>query len=81
MKCKVCSREVQMQPQSNYCEIHQKAYENIQKKFGAWKKALNIEWKEYLNEVAKNLFTGIWAKEVAENLLSERDQDKAERNV
>ena len=66
----VCSREAQMQPESEYCELHQKAYENIQRKFEGWKKALNIEWEEYLNEIAKSPLTGIWAKEVAENLLS-----------
>ena len=70
MKCNVCSREAQVQPQSKYCELHQKAYENIQKKFEAWKKASNVEWKEYLTEVAKNPLTGMWAREVAESLLS-----------
>jgi len=73
LKCKVCSRETQVQPQSKYCELHQKAYESILKKFEVWKKASNIEWKNYLNEVAKNPFTGIWAKEVAESMLSEKE--------
>ena len=74
MKCMVCSREAQTQPKSEYCELHQKAYKNIQGKFEAWKKALNIEWKEYLNEIAKSPLTGIWAKEVAENLLSTKEK-------
>jgi len=73
LKCKVCSREAQMQPQSRYCELHQKAYGNILKKFEVWKNASNIEWKNYLNEVAKNPFTGTWAKEVAESLLSDKE--------
>jgi hypothetical protein len=60
-----------MQPQSKYCGLHEKAYENIRKKFENWKSALNIEWRNYLQEVAKNPSTGVWAKEVAENLLSE----------
>ena len=81
MKCKVCSREAQMQPESEYCERHQKAYENIQRKFEGWKKALNIEWEEYLNEIAKSPLTGIWAKEVAENLLSSIEQAQTKRNV
>ena len=71
MKCKICSRQAQPQPQNDYCELHQKAYENLQKKFQEWKKASNIEWKGYLQEVAKNPLTGIWAKEVAENLFIE----------
>jgi len=71
LKCKLCSRETQRQPQSEYCELHQKAYESLRGKFEVWKKASNIEWKNYLAEVAKNPLTGTWAKEVAENLLSE----------
>lgn len=73
MKCKVCSREAKTYSQSEYCEPHQKAYGNIQEKSEAWQKALNIEWKDYLNEIAKNQLTGIWAKEVAENLLSRKE--------
>jgi len=70
-----------MQPQSKYCELHQKAYENIQKKFEVWKKASNIEWQDYLKEVATNPFTGSWAREVAESLLSEKELGSVERNV
>jgi len=68
LKCKVCSREAQSQ--SEYCELHEKAYQNIRQKFEVWKKASGVEWKEYLKEIAKNPFTGTWAREVAENLLS-----------
>jgi len=72
LKCRVCSREAQTQPQSEYCELHEKAYQNIRKKFEVWKKASGVEWREYLVEIAKNSFTGTWAKEVAENLLSKQ---------
>jgi len=68
LKCKVCSR--QAQTQSEYCEFHEKAYQNISQKFEVWKRASGVDWKEYLREVAKNQFTGTWAKEVAESLLS-----------
>jgi len=68
LKCKVCSREAQIQ--SEYCELHEKAYQNIRQRFEVWKKASGVEWKEYLKEIAKNPFTGTWAREVAENLLS-----------
>lgn len=80
MKCKVCSREAQEQPQSEYCELHQKAYENLQKKFELWKKASNIDWENYINEVARNPLTGTWAKEVAESLHL-KSRGKTERNV
>jgi hypothetical protein len=46
-----------------------KAHESIIKKYDMWKKALEISWKEYLSEIAKNPLTGEWAREVAEHLL------------
>jgi len=73
LKCKVCSREVLTQTQhiSKYCELHEKAYQNILQKFDAWRKASGIEWKEYLKEIVENPFSGKWAKEVAETLFKE----------
>jgi len=68
LQCKLCSRETGSR--SDFCEPHEKAYCNIRQKFEVWKKALNIEWKEYLKEIAKNPLTGAWVKEVAESLLS-----------
>lgn len=65
MSCKICSKEAL---ESGYCELHAKAYESIIKKYEIWKKALEISWKEYLSEIAKNPLTGEWAKEVAEHL-------------
>jgi len=38
-----------------------------------WKKASGVSWEEYLNELVKNPFTGVWAKEVAEQLLKEKE--------
>jgi hypothetical protein len=70
LKCKVCSRKAQTQSPNEYCELHEKAYQNIRQKFEDWKKASGVEWKEYLTEIAKNPLTGTWAKEVAEHLLS-----------
>jgi len=68
LRCKVCSREVQSQ--SEYCELHEKAYQNIREKFEVWNKASGVGWKEYLREIAKNPLTGTWVREVAENLIS-----------
>jgi len=66
LKCVICSRETD---KKSYCELHAKAYENINKKYDEWKKALEISWKEYLSEIVKNPLTGEWAKEVAEHLI------------
>jgi hypothetical protein len=46
-----------------------KAYESIVRKYGLWKNALEVSWKEYLSEIVKNPLTGEWAKEVAEYLI------------
>ena len=70
MKCKICNREAK----GKYCEIHERAYRNIVKKFEDWRRAIEISWKEYLNEVAKNPYTGDWAKEVAEELIKSEDR-------
>lgn len=69
MKCKVCKREAQ----NKYCELHEKAYTNIMQKFRIWKNAADVSWEQYLNELVKNSFTGIWAKEVAEHLLKDKE--------
>ncbi len=65
MKCEICDKEAI----EKYCELHEKANRNIVKKYDEWKKALDISWKEYLNEVMKNPYTGSSAKEVAEQLM------------
>lgn len=70
MKCKVCSREAQ----TEYCELHKKAYANIMQKFETWKNAAEVSWEQYLNELVKNPFTGAWVKEVAQHLLKTRSE-------
>ncbi|MBX5328193.1 MAG: hypothetical protein QHH18_00415 [Candidatus Bathyarchaeota archaeon] len=72
MKCAICSREA---VENHYCELHFKAYESILKKYEQWKKALEISWKEYLSEIAKNPLTGEWAKEVSEYLSKSGEKE------
>lgn len=69
MKCKVCDKEAV----GNYCEAHEIAYKNLVENYDVWKRALSVSWKEYLREVAKNEYTGSWAKEVAEKLAEDRE--------
>ena len=54
--------------------LHDKAYLNIVQKFGDWKRATGVSWKEYLKAVVENSYTGTWAKEVAEQLLKNKDE-------
>jgi hypothetical protein len=65
MKCRVCNREAV----EEYCEFHAKAHRSVVQKYEEWKKAMDISWKEYLNEIVKNPYTGSWAKEIAERLM------------
>ncbi|MFQ6095804.1 MAG: hypothetical protein ACE5NN_06640 [Candidatus Bathyarchaeia archaeon] len=67
MTCEICGREAA----SRFCELHETAHKNLLERYEDWKKALNITWTEYLNEVLKNPNTGVWAKEVAQRLLSQ----------
>lgn len=69
LSCKICGKET---VNKNYCALHEKAYQNLMEKFETWKEALDLSWKDYLNEIIKNLFAGTKAKEVAESLLSEK---------
>ena len=71
MKCKICNKEAE---NDSYCELHKRAYDSIVKKYEFWKKALEISWKEYLSEIAKNPLTGEWAKEVAEHIIKSGEE-------
>jgi hypothetical protein len=70
LTCRICNRKAV----EKYCELHEKAYRSIVQKYENWKRAMDISWKEYLNEIAKNPYTGSWAKEVAEQLMKNEDR-------
>ena len=70
MKCLVCEREAKQ----TYCILHESAYRNIIQKYDIWKHALGASFKEYLNAVVENSYTGAWAKDVAQQLLKNRDE-------
>ena len=70
MKCRACS----MEATKEYCEFHERAYRSIVQKYDEWRRATEISWKEYLNEIFKNPNTGSWAKEVAEELIKSEER-------
>jgi len=65
MRCTICGRE----SESEYCVYHSMAYKNVRQQFEKWSRALGLSWEEYLRELVKNEFTGVWAKEVADYCL------------
>ena len=67
-ECRACNREAK---DGNYCELHAKAYESLVLNYGKWKRALDISWRNYLNEIIKNPLTGLWVKEVVQITLIE----------
>ena len=77
MNCKVCGRET---AEGDFCRFHSRAYKNIMQSFGCWKKGLKIPWKDYLREIQKNCFTGIWAKEVAEHLSKKEEMENDKKS-
>ena len=74
VKCKVCSKPTNI---VSYCDSHAKAYEKITKNYECWRKAIEISWKEYLSEIAKNPLTGQWVKETAGYLTKKEGESHA----
>ncbi len=65
MKCAVCGRD----GASGLCQHHASAKQRIEAAYPLWVKAYGrIEWREYLDNVKRNVQTGQWAKEIAEFL-------------
>jgi hypothetical protein len=70
LNCKLCDRETL---EKGFCKQHLKAYNNLHDRFGLWKNALGISWKEYLSEIAKNDLAGMWVKEVSKYLTENEE--------
>lgn len=65
MKCRICEREAV----TDLCAQHQTAKGNLEAAYPRWVRAYGgMEWKEYLDNVKRNVQTGRWAKETAEFL-------------
>jgi hypothetical protein len=74
LQCPICGRKADEQ---GYCRLHATVRNIIIKKYDRWRKAMEISWKEYLSEIAKNPLAGEWVREVAQHLIETEDQ----RNV
>ncbi|MCS7119877.1 MAG: hypothetical protein RMJ07_05045 [Nitrososphaerota archaeon] len=66
MKCQVCGRKAE----SRFCKLHEEAYKNLIEGYESWRKSMSISWTEYLEEILKNPFTGVWVKEVIQKILT-----------
>jgi len=66
-RCKLCHRK--KRENSEYCPYHGKAFDNLREAFERWKRAFDIDWDDYLRQIAENTETGEWARDVAESLM------------
>ena len=67
ISCTICKREI---PLGDYCKYHQEAYQNLKEKYDEWLEAFGeLTFVEYLQKLIANPDTGLWVKEVAENLV------------
>ena len=65
MNCQICGRI----SNDELCSYHSAAKEKVVAAYPLWVKAYGgIDWKEYLDDVKRNVQTGLWAKELAEYL-------------
>lgn len=65
MKCPICGREAV----AELCSYHLAARDRVQEAYPLWVKAYGrMEWKEFLDNVKRNVQTGQWSKEIAEFL-------------
>ncbi len=62
MECQICQRRAK--PNSLLCRFHYFALKRLIGRFGAWQKAADIDWKEYLKRVDASPFTGAWVLEI-----------------
>ena len=72
--CIICERELASE---NYCTYHEMAYQNVMQAYNEWQKAYGeLTFSEYLKKLIENTATGIWAKDVVENLLNKENSKK-----
>jgi hypothetical protein len=62
-RCRLC--EMRRERNSDYCAFHLEAIKNLEEAYEVWRKALQIEWTEFLELASERPETGQWAREAA----------------
>jgi hypothetical protein len=69
--CKVCERE---KVSENYCKYHERAHQNVMEAYDDWQEGYGeLSFEEYLKKLIENKATGVWAKQIAEELLEKEN--------
>jgi hypothetical protein len=64
MNCKVCSRKA---IEKDLCVYHYKALTEVRDAYKVWKNAYRVlTWKEYIEKIRKNEYTGQWVRDILE---------------
>ena len=66
-KCRLCN--MRREGNSDYCVFHLEALKSLEEAYEVWRKALKIEWTEFLELASERPETGQWAREAAIHLL------------
>ena len=70
--CTICGREI---ASGEYCKYHEEAYQTLQEKYTEWLEAYGeLSFSDYLQKVIQLSETGIWAKEVAEDIAKKENE-------
>ena len=67
-RCSLCHREG---VEGGYCGYHRDAHANLHAAYEAWKKSAELSWDGFLEEIIQAKETGEWARDVAQDLLSD----------
>ena len=72
--CTICGRA--SLNESDYCQYHQEALNNLRSSYEHWKKASGASWEEYIEKLCEIEETGRWVFDVAEQIRSGNDLSK-----
>jgi len=68
-ECPICGRE--STDGDSLCRYHRTAREHLEKTFAEWKKAQEVTWEQYLDELYASETTGAWVKEIVGHIKSQ----------
>lgn len=67
--CPICGRPVL--DEGSFCEYHRVALEKLKDGFNEWKKALDLDWEQYLMHVYEVKGLGVWIQEMIDYIKSQ----------
>jgi hypothetical protein len=69
-ECPICGRKTS--DDNRFCGYHQGALKKLEKGLEGWKKALDLDWENYLLRVYEVEGLGLWIQEMIDYIMSEK---------